>query len=234
MLSATYASLGSLATTGRVAAADAVTGFFAGSVEALVAVPAAGLAVLVRPVAVLVEGAREERGAVFAVEASAAERVVAGRLAVLVVLEGAIEDLRSVAVVLAGDRVVVAGVMVVLRAAGFLFSSPEVMEPMSGSASEAADLEDNAVLLAAVPGAGRVGGLFKLEPAVVVRAVELVRGRDVVVEARVVADAAVGRRAPVGAVLAVPVASGRRGAAASCLGAAEEVDEGILRRAVVV
>jgi hypothetical protein len=199
----------------------------------LAAAPAAGRVVLGRAVEVLVEGASEERGVVLAVEVSAAGRVVKGRLAVLVVLEGAMEDLLSVVVVLPGDRVAAVVDNVVLRVVGFLFSSPEVIEPMSGSASEAADLEVKPVFLAAVPGAGRVGGLFKLEPAVIARAVELVSGRDVVVEARVVVvDAPVGRRAPTGAVPPA-VVSGRRGGVASCLGVAEEVDEGILRRAVV-
>lgn len=232
--------MGSFGAVGREAAADAVAGFLACVAEALAVVPApaAVRVVLGRAAVVLVvEGARDDRGAVRDVGVSPAARAVTGRLAVPVLLDGAIEDLLSVVVVLPGDRVAAAEASVVLRADGFLFSSPEVIEPISGSASEAADLEANPVLLAAVPGAGRVGGLLKLDPAVLARAVEEARGRDVVVEARdaVVDAGAAGRRAPaVAGVVPLEVASPRRGGTASCLLAADEVDdEGILRRAVV-
>lgn len=172
--------------------------------------------------------ASEVRGVALTVDESAAGRDVKGRFAVAV-LEGVMVDLRSEVAVLPGDDLVAAVEdSVVLRDAGFLFSSPDVMEAKSGSASEVVDLEANPARLAAVPGAGRVGGLFKLDPAVLVRIVELARGLDAVVDARVeVDDGAAGRRAPTGA---VPPTSGRRGGTLSGLDA---VEEAILRRAVV-
>jgi hypothetical protein len=182
-------------------AATGAAAFFArstGATDALTADPGAARDVVaVRVVAVLVDDPRELLGAVLAVDASAAAREVKGRFAA-VVLAGATVDLRSVVDVLAGDLVAAAEDRVVLRAVGFLFSSPEVIEAMSGSTSDAAPaaLETRPVLLADVPGAGRVGGLFsKLEPAVLVRAARAV-----------LVDGAAGRRAPT-----VAVPPGRRG-----------------------
>lgn len=196
------------------------------------AAPGAARAVVVGRVVVgLVEEASEVRGAERAVDGSALGRVVVrGRFAAAVV-EGAIVDLRSDAAAFPGEDLVAAVAdSVVLRGAGFLFSSPDVMDDRSGSASEAVDLEATPGRLATVPGAGRVGGLFKLDPAAPVRMVELARGRDAVVEAlgAAVEDAG-GRRAPTGAVLP---AAGRRGGTCSPLGGAEAVDDAILRRAV--
>lgn len=180
-----------------------------------------------REAVVLVDDASDARGAAREVEVSAAGRVVRGRFAV-VVDEGASEAL---GVVLPGDdRVVAAGTAGVLRTVGFLFSSPDVTEDRSGSASDDAVLLANAVLLTAVPGAGRVGGLFKLDPTVLVRAVALASGFDAV-EARVVEAAAAGRRAPAAAVLLV--AAGRRGGTGS-LGPGAGALEAMVRRAVDV
>ncbi|KAF2117355.1 hypothetical protein BDV96DRAFT_644779 [Lophiotrema nucula] len=100
------------------------------------------------------------------------------------------------------------------------------MVPISGSASEAAVFAAAPVRLAAVPGAGRVGGLFKLDPAVPDLNVEQAGARDAVVDARAVLDAAAGRFAAAPVVLAV----GRRGGTGSVL--LEGAD--ILLRAVVV
>lgn len=120
----------------------------------------------------------------------------------------------------------------VRRTVGFLFSSPEVMEAMSGSDSEAVDLCVRPVRLAVVPGAGRVGGLFRLEPAVPERIVELASGREAVVEALAVPVVdVVGRRAEA-AVPAAAVVVGRRGGTGSLEEAAGAL-EAILRRVVV-
>jgi hypothetical protein len=178
---------------------------------------ALGVTVDGRGAAGLTEEASDARGA-RTVDGSALERVlVAGRFAV-VVLEGAIVDLRSETAGFPGEDRVADDARVVLRTEGFLFSSPDVMDDRSGSASEAAvDLVASPGRLATVPGAGRVGGLFKLDPVVLVRIVELARGFDAVVEARgaVVLDEG-GRRAPT---VAVPPVVGRRGGTFSFVGA---------------
>lgn len=182
-----------------------------------------------RVVGLFAEAPSEARGVLLVVDASAVGREVNGRFAPAV-LKTAL-GLRSVAAVFPGDDLVApAEETVVLRAADFLFSSPDVMEAMSGSASEVVDLAASP-LLAAEPGAGRVGGLFKLEPVVLVRN-ELVRGRDVVAEARAVLAAAAGRRAPAVAVPVPAVVRGRRGGAFSTLDADGVVEGAILRRAV--
>lgn len=164
------------------------------------------------------------RGVAFAAALSTEGRVVRGRFAAaeLVVVVGLVVE------VFPGEDLVAAvDVNVVLRAAGFLFSSPDVTADSSGSASDVVDLEASPVLLATVPGAGRVGGLFKLDPAVDVRVVELDRGLDVVVEARAVVLDAVGRRA---AAAAPVVVVGRRGGTGS-FEVEEDALEAILRRA---
>lgn len=177
-----------------------------------------------REVVVGLEDAESEaRGAERAVEAvagSAAGREASGRFAAVaaaVVEEGA-SDWREK--VLPGEArgaaalaVTVAGV---LRTAGFLFSSPDVSDARSGSASDVV-LEDRPARLAAVPGAGRVGGLFRLDaPSVLVRVLVAVEGLDapLPVEARAVVDGgAVGLRAL--DVVPVAVVVGLRGGTAS-------------------
>jgi hypothetical protein len=121
--------------------------------------------------------------------------------------------------------VVAAGVR--RTAVGFLPSSPDVTDERSGSASEAVDLEANPVRLTAVPGTGRVGGLLKLDPAALIRDVELVVDLDALVGARAVLVDTVGRRAPTGAV-PLDVVVRRRGGTPSLL--AEAAFEAILRR----
>lgn len=198
--------------------------FFACPTGALAA-PGAALVVVegLVPV-VLVEGANDARGVARVVEASAAGRVVSGRFAPAVA-EGASDCLD---VVLPGDdRVAALGNAGVLRAVDRLFSSPEVTDDNSGSASDAVALEDTPALLAAEPGAGRVGGLFRLDPRVLTREDALVGGFDALdVEALAVPVAAAGRRAL--AVVLAPAAAGRRGGTGSLL--AEAALEAILRR----
>lgn len=139
--------------------------------------------------------------------------VVDGRFAAVV--EGVMVDLRS-------DGAALPAPAMVLRTAGFLFSSAEVTAESSGS-SDGAALEAS-VRLTAVAGA-RVGGLLKLEPEAASRDVELVRGFDALLGGRVVvlvdAAAAAGRRAAEAAVLLA--AAGRRGGTASLLGALEAI-----------
>lgn len=174
---------------------------------------------------------REARGRFAAVAAAAAAVVVA------VVNEGASDwrekvlpgEAREAAALVVVVVVVVPGV---LRTAGFLTSSPEVSDDRSGSASDVV-LDDKPVRLAAVPGAGRAGGLFKLDapPSVLVRVLVAVGGLDAPppIEARGVVDEedTVGLRAP--EVVAVVV--GLRGGTLS-LGVAvdEGVDEGAIMR----
>jgi hypothetical protein len=192
----------------------------------LAAPGAARVVVEGRAPAVLVEGANEVRGVARVVGASAAGRVVRGRFAPAVVVEGARDCLD---VVLPGDaRVAALGRPGVLRTVlGRLFSSPEVTDDSSGSASDAVAREDTPGLLTAEPGAGRVGGLFKFDPTVLTRDVELVSGFDALeMEALAVpvvdADAA-GLRAL--AVTPAPAAAvGRRGGTGSLL------EEAIIRR----
>jgi hypothetical protein len=199
--------------------------FFACAIGALVAPGAARVVVEGRVLVVLVEGASDVRGVARAVGASAAGRVVRGRFAPAVV-EGASDCLD---VVLPGDaRVAALGKPGVLRTVvGRLFSSPEVTDDSSGSASDAVAREDTPGLLTAEPGAGRVGGLFRLDPTVLTREVELVSGFDApemeALAVLVVDVDAVGLRAL--AVTPAPAAAvGRRGGTGSLL------EEAIIRR----
>jgi hypothetical protein len=128
---------------------------------------------------------------------------------------------RAVAGFPGDDLVAEVEARVVRRAVGLLFSSPEVTEDRSGSASDAVALEANAGFRTTVPGAGRVGGLLKLDPAAEGRAAAPESGFDAVVAARVVLVAA-GRRA---AVPAPTTVVGRRG------GTGSFGFEAILRRA---
>jgi hypothetical protein len=205
-----------------------IEGFFACPAGAFVAEPGAARVVVEgRAPVVLVAAASDARGDARAFEASAAGRVVRGRfVVVVVVVAGAIDGLD---VVLPGEaRVAAPTVPGVLRTVVLLLSSPEVTDDRSGSASDAAaDLDTSVVRLAAVPGTARVGALFRLDPTVLTRAVELLDGFDApAIEGRALLDAAVGRRAP--AVAAPAVVVGRRGAIASLL--AEPALEAILRR----
>ena len=178
--------------------------FFACPTGTLGVVPGACPAARGRVADGLEDGAREARGAARVVDASADGRVVKGRFAV-VVLPGAMDcldvgfpgDTRGAAPDVTGAR----------RTAGFLFSSPDVTEERSGSASEVVR-DGSPGLLAAVPGAERVGGLVRLPPTALVRDVELEAGLDALV------DAAAGRRAPA-APPPVAVTVGLRGGKAS-------------------
>lgn len=217
---------------GAGGAAALTESFLACPAGAFAEAPIAALVVVVdgRAPVVLVDAASDVRVDGRVVEASAAVRVVRGRFAAVVVVEeGAIDCLD---VVFPGDALaVVEDAAGVLRTVpGFLFSSPDVTADKSGSASEAVDLEVKPVLLTDEPGAGRVGGLFRLDPTVLTRDVVLVVGLDALVEARavgVVVDA-VGRRAPTVAVPLAEDAVGRRGGADSF--AAEAALDAILRR----
>jgi len=176
-------------------------GFFACEIEALPVVAAVVLVVVAGRVAVVrVDVESEARGVAREAGPSTEGRVVRGRFAV-----EAVGRVVAVAVegVFPGDDLTVAledGV--VRRIEGFLFSSPDVTDDSSGSASEEAVLAVNGVLRTTVPAAGRVGGLLKLDPAAG-RAVALDAG--FVLEAVEDADAA-GRR-----VAADATVVGRRG-----------------------
>jgi hypothetical protein len=180
--------------------------FFACAAGAFAAAPPiAALAVATdgRVPVVRVEEAREALGA-RVVLASAAGRVVRGRL---VVVEGA-SDCRDVG--FPGEALVVVEATGVLRTAGFRFSSPDVTEESSGSASEAVGL----VVFLTAPGTARDGGLFRLDPLVPRRDVELVVGFDALTGVREDVVDTVGRRA--GAV-PLDVVVGRRGGTPSLL-----------------
>lgn len=171
-----------------------------------------------------VKDAREARGVARVVVFSALGRdVVDGRFAEVV--EGVIVDRRSDGVALPAAP----APPMVLRIAGFLFSSPEVTDDSSGSASGGVALDANPVRLAVTPGVARIEGLFKLDPVVERRDVELVRGFDALEGGRVVAvDTAAGRRVPAEAVVTF-VAAGRRGGTGSFF-TTEDALEAILRR----
>jgi hypothetical protein len=124
------------------------------------------------------------------------------------VVEGAMDCLD---VGFPGDTLgVVPAAIGVLRTAGFLFSSPDVTDERSGSASDV-PLDVKPGLLA-VPGTGRVGGLLRLPPTALVRDVVLLSGLDAPVEVRALLVDAAGRRA-LAVVPAVTV--GLRGGTAS-------------------
>jgi hypothetical protein len=227
-------SFAAAARAGEGGATALTESFFACPGAALAAAPPTAARVVAvdgRAPVVLVDEASDARGAARAADASAAGRVVRGRFAVVVevVVEGAIDCL---VVVFPGDgRVDVAAAPAagVLRTvAGFLFSSPDVTDDNSGSTSEAVDLEASPALLAVEPAMGRVGGLFRLDPTVLTREVELGAGLDAVVEARAVLVDTVGRRAPAVALPLVVEVVGRRGGMPSLL--AEPAFEAILRR----
>jgi hypothetical protein len=213
----THASSGVSSVSGAGGGGAETDSFFAFPDGAFGVAPTARVPAMGRVEVGRVDGAREARGAVRVVAASAGGRVVKGRLAaVVVVVEGAI-DCRDVG--LTGDgREAVDDVTGVRRTAVLFFSSPDVTDERSGSASDAV-LEDEMVLRAAVPGDGRVGGLFRMEPLVLVRGVDVVGAFDALVAVRaVLVDAVAGRRA----LAAVPLAAvGRRGGTASF-----EADEG--------
>jgi hypothetical protein len=226
-------SLAAAARAGDGGATALTESFFAWPGAALAAAPPTAARVVAvdgRAPVVLVDEARDARGATRAVDASAAGRVVKGLFAaVVVVVEGAMDCL---VVVFPGEgrvEVVAAPAAGVLRTVvDLLLSSPDVTDDKSGSASEAVDLDVKPVLLAVAPAMGRVGGLFRLDPAALTREVELGAGLDAVVEARAVLVDTVGRRAPAVAVPLVVEVVGRRGGIPSLL--AEPALEAILRR----
>jgi hypothetical protein len=202
--------------------AAVIDGFFACENNALGTGPGAALAAVVVGRATAegrVDVDSDARGVVRAAALSAEGRVVRGRFAAAVAEAGG----RVVEVVVfpGDDLVADVDARVVRRATGLLFSSPDVTEDRSGSASEAAALEANAGFRTTVPGAGRVGGLLKLDPAAEARVAVPGSVLDAVVAVRVVLVAA-GRRAPVPE---PTTAVGRRG------GTASFGFEAILRRA---
>jgi hypothetical protein len=218
--SVTYSSSG-IVSSARGAETDS---FFAWPAGAFPVVPGATLVVVNGRAAVLEEGASEVRAVVRVAGASAAGRVVRGRFTPAVVAGGI--DCRDE--VLPGDgRVAAPGATDVLRTPARLFSSPDGADC---SVSDAADLEANGVLLGAETGAGRVGGFFKLDPAVLTREVDVAGGFDADgLEARTLLAAATGRRTPA-VVVAFPVPAvrvDRRGADSFAAAAAFEA---ILRR----
>ena len=167
-----------------------------------------------------VEGARDVRGVARVAVCSALGReAVDGRFAAVV--EGAMVDLLSEGVALPAAL----APPMVLRTAGFLFSSPEVSDDGSGSASPWALFVPNPMRLAVAPAGARVGGLLRLDPAPARRDVLLASGFDALDGGRVVVfvvDAAAGRRAPAEAVVPL-AAAGRRGGTGSFLGALEAI-----------
>lgn len=217
--------------TAAGAAALLIGGFAPGPMELLAAAVLLG-----RAAVVLAEPISELRGVVLeVVVVSAVVRELRGRLAAAVALAGVMVDRRSAVVAgFPGDALAAAAEdSVVRRAVGFLFSSPEVMEPISTSASDGVERAARPVLRAVAPMAGRVGGLLSVEPVVPARAVALAGGRAAAVGARaVVEDVAAGRRVLAVEVLALAVDKGRRTEPVSGLEAVEEALEAILRRAV--
>jgi hypothetical protein len=197
--------------------------FFACAAGAFAAAPPiAALVVAVdgRVPVVRVDEASDARGA-RVVGVSAAGRDVRGRFAALVVVVEGASDCRDVG--FPGDArvVVVAGAL--RTAEGLLFSSPDVTDDSSGSASDAVDLEASPVRL--TPGTGRVGGLLRLELVVPTRGVELVVGLDAPVAVRVIVVDTVGRRA---GTVPLDVVVGRRAGTPSLL--AEAALDAIWRR----
>lgn len=196
-------------------------------------------------------GANEARGALVVAE-SAAGRVATGRFAVAAV-PVAVAVAVAVAVDEASDgreagfagdeRAAVPDATGGRRTAGFfLLSSPEVTDDTSCSISEAV-LDDETALRVAEPAAGRVGGLFRLEPTALVREAAVVGALDALVAARGVdsedvpvvvvvvvnADGAAGRRAAPPTAEAL-VAGRRRATGPSLEEAGEGALEAILRR----
>jgi hypothetical protein len=186
--------------------------FFACPTGTFGVVPGARAAAIGRVVANFEEEASDARGVALVVAASPFGRVVKGLFAVVVVLVVVGGAMDCLDVGFPGDTLgVVPAAIGVLRTAGCLFSSPDVTDDRSGSASDV-PLDVKPGLLA-VSGAGRVGGLLKLPPTALVRDVELVSGLDALVEVRaLLVDAAAGRRA-LAVVLAITV--GLRGGTAS-------------------
>lgn len=170
-----------------------------------------------------VDEAREARGvARVAADSALGRAVVEGRF-VAAAVEGVMVDRRAEGVAAPAAPAPPS----VLRTAGFLFSSPEVTDESSGSASDGAGFEASPVRLAAVPAGARVGGLFRLGPVAVRRDVEPASALDALLGGRVVvpggaAAAAAGRRAPAEAAVLLLVA-GRRGGTGSFLGAFEAI-----------
>lgn len=192
----------------------ATDSFFACATGVLTAGPGAALVVEGRVVAGLEDAASEARAVgrvvvlLEVVLASAAGRDARGRFAAAAVVEGATDGLAKV---LPGEaRGAVLAAVGVLRIEGFLVSSPEVTDERSGSASDAV-LDATPALRVAAAGTERVGGRFRLDPAVLAREVAVEAGFDAVVGAR------------------APEAAGRRGGIAS-LEALDAVPAGVVNR----
>lgn len=153
--------------------------------RAAAAAVAVGAAAVGRVLGGRAEGPREARGA-RVVAVSAAARVVEGRFAEAVAV-AAEDESEGLDAGFPGDgRAAAADATSGLRTGGFfLLSSPDVTDDSSGSWSEAV-LDDEIVLRAVVPGAGRVAGLLRLDPPMaLVRAVEVAGGLTALVEVRV-------------------------------------------------
>lgn len=191
-------------------AIEEIDGFFACPSVLFAAVVDALVDVAGRVAAGLVPDAREARGAVRVAEVSALVRDVAvGRLGAAAVLDGVMVERRSAAEATfeGEDFDAVEDNKADIRLTwpltpSFLFSSPEVRDERSCSWSDVVlfEVEVRPVRRVPVAGAGRVGGLFRLDPSVE-DLVVVVEGRVVVVAGRLAA-------APV-----VAVDRGRRGAA---------------------
>lgn len=214
-------------------AIEEIDGFFACPSVLFAAVVVGALVdVAGRVAAGLVPDAREARGAVRVAEVSALVRDVAvGRLGAAAVLDGVMVERRSaVEVTFEGEDFDAveddkADIRLVWPLTpSFLFSSPEVRDERSCSWSdvELFEVEVRPVRRVPVAGAGRVGGLFKLNPNVEDLVAEAARGFVVVVEVRVVVVAGRLAAAPV-----VAVDRGRRGAAWSPFDAAVDAEDDI-------
>ena len=212
-------------------AIEEIDGFFAcPSVLFAVVVVGALVDVVGRVAAGLVPDAGEARGAVRVAEVSALVRDVAvGRLGAAAVLDGVMVERRSaVEATFEGEDFDAVEDKADIRLVwpltpSFLFSSPEVRDERSYSWSDVVlfEVEVRPVRRVPIAGAGRVGGLFRLDPSVEDLVAEA-RGFVVVVEGRVVVVA--GRLAadPV-----VAVDRGRRGAAWSPFDAAVDAEDNI-------
>lgn len=212
-------------------AIEEIDGFFAcPSVLFAVVVVGALVDVAGRVAAGLVPDAREARGAIRVAEVSALVRdVVVGRLGAAAVLDGVIVERRSAveATPEGEDLDAVEDDKVDIRLVwpltpSFLFSSPEVRDERSYSWSDVVlfEVEVRSVRRVPMAGAGRVGGLFRLDPSAEDLVLEAARGFVVVVKGRVVVVAGRLAAAPV-----VAVDRGRRGAAWSPFDAAVDAED---------
>jgi hypothetical protein len=211
---------------------EEIDGFFACPSVLFAAVVVGALVdVAGRVAAGLVPDAREARGAVRVTEVSALVRNVAmGRLGAAAVLDGVMVERRSaVEATFEGEDFNAVDDKADIRLVwpltpSFLFSSPEVRDERSCSWSDVVlfEVEVRLVRWVLVVGAGRVGGLFRLDPSVEDLVAEAARGFVVVVEGRMVVVAGRLAAAPV-----VAVDRGRRGAAWSPFDMAVDAEDDI-------